>query len=524
MSATTSPPKPNNARQVQLHNVDSVTMSTRLGVDATSSRDKELEARCLRHEDRHTADPNNHDVLYAWGLTLQEMAERAEVRESGGGGQSPTSSSTRSSKKESEKRVAHLREACEKYAQAVRLKSNFPAALYNHGIALGDLARAAGLKNTQEAYALWSEACVMYSLAVKAAIGDDCLVVPGKGDAGNGTAVSDDTKSPTTRIATYDTHVSSDTTRALNNWGLAAQQLAALASNSDDRISLLLTACGRFRDALTSDPTFHRSIYNLGTVQYALSELAIRRQRRYESSVSVEEKIGIEKSFLSATRNDDVFASALGETSSNDANELKTAAACYICIASASVSGTLKDADQSAADAYRNALRMVKNALPRPSLKCGWLRFDGDDGNVFYKTKFELNHHNFQAVNDVLDVDVLTDSQEGSGVDPWKTLDAVEPDTFFTKTCVAANSRGGASNSTLISIPLRQIQRVVASDDVYTSYSGFGFSIRTETRGYWFTVDTEAERDLWVDLIALVSSLVKRGGGENLGEELKNEK
>jgi hypothetical protein len=64
---------------VSLH-VDSVTLRTRLGAasSAPNHRDKALEAQCARHAQRHASDPTNHDVLYAWGLTLQERAECAE--------------------------------------------------------------------------------------------------------------------------------------------------------------------------------------------------------------------------------------------------------------------------------------------------------------------------------------------------------------------------------------------------------------------------------------------------------------
>jgi hypothetical protein len=130
---------------VSLH-VDSVTLRTRLGAasSAPNHRDKALEAQCARHAQRHASDPTNHDVLYAWGLTLQERAECAEETAAAAPHTHPTGNldcAGRTSRHPNAARDAYLNAACEKYAFAVSLHPKFPAALYNHGIALGDLAR-----------------------------------------------------------------------------------------------------------------------------------------------------------------------------------------------------------------------------------------------------------------------------------------------------------------------------------------------------------------------------------------------
>ena len=165
----TSPPR----RVVSLH-VDSVTLRTRLGAasSAPNHRDKALEAQCARHAQRHASDPTNHDVLYAWGLALQERAECAETtaatasqqpqhqRWAGRGTDAagharhhdlhaPDGSSrdVRSDRAPASRaraaRDGYLRAACDAYAKAISLHPRHASALYNRGIALGDLARTA---------------------------------------------------------------------------------------------------------------------------------------------------------------------------------------------------------------------------------------------------------------------------------------------------------------------------------------------------------------------------------------------
>ena len=187
-----------------------------------SGHDKLLDLRAERHADAARADPTDFDAHYSWALVLQEQAERAEQS-----GMDPN------------RRDAILIDACAKYAKARDLRANSISTLYNWGIALGDRARLKGdAGDAVEARAMWRQACEKYRAAV------EC-------DASR-----------------------TQSTQALNNWGLALQQMATLERDPGARERRLLAAVGRFREAIRRDPGFHRAVYNLGTIMYALSERA----------------------------------------------------------------------------------------------------------------------------------------------------------------------------------------------------------------------------------------------------------
>ena len=83
---------------------------------------------------------------------------------------------------------------------------------------------------------------------------------------------------------------------------------------------------GLFREALRRDPTFHRAAYNLGTVFYALSELAQRRARAVDDASTVEDAAAANAA-VAASSGRGPRAVAVS------AEELQTAAAMYICCA-----------------------------------------------------------------------------------------------------------------------------------------------------------------------------------------------
>ena len=150
-----------------------------------SGHDKLLDLRAERHADAARADPTDFDAHYSWALVLQEQAERAEQS-----GMDPN------------RRDAILIDACAKYAKARDLRANSISTLYNWGIALGDRARLKGdAGDAAEARAMWRQACEKYRAAV------EC-------DASR-----------------------TQSTQALNNWGLALQQMATLERDPGARAS-----------------------------------------------------------------------------------------------------------------------------------------------------------------------------------------------------------------------------------------------------------------------------------------------
>ncbi|MFS7942099.1 putative tetratricopeptide-like helical domain superfamily [Helianthus anomalus] len=59
--------------------------------------------------------------------------------------------------------------------------------------------------------------------------------------------------------------------QALNNWGLALQELSAIVP-AREKQTIIKTAISKFRAAVRLQFDFHRAIYNLGTVLYGLAE------------------------------------------------------------------------------------------------------------------------------------------------------------------------------------------------------------------------------------------------------------
>ena len=292
-----------HVRSVSLAKFESVNAKTRLGVErgAPNGHDKILELRAERHRDAAASDPNDHDALYGWALVLQEQAERAEA-----------------AGVDVSRRLAYLADACDKYARARAARPRFHAALYNHGIALGDRARATA--DPAAARALWLEACEKYRAAV------EC-------DASRAGAV-----------------------QALNNWGLASRQIAALSPTAEEKNARLLASVGLFREALRRDPTFHRAAYNLGTVFYALSELAQRRARAVDDASTVEDAAAANAAVAAASGRGPRAVAVSAE-------ELQTAAAMYICCARAAAPEPV----------YASSLRLVRHTLPLPALAAGSL-------------------------------------------------------------------------------------------------------------------------------------------------------
>ena len=247
--AATSPPR----RGVAPH-VDSVTLRARLGAgsSAPNHRDKALEAQCARHARRHASDPENHDVLYAWGLTLQERAECAEEtaaaapqqqqqqqqQQQRGGTDAAGHARLHGSRAT---RDAYLRAACARTRRRSRSTPLPRGSVQPRHRARGPRARRAGA-DAEAATSLWKSACAQYARAVVAAesaceerhhghrgSGDDARsIVPKASASARGDAAR------VVRVASP-----TDTVRALNNWGLAEQRLAGLASSAPGRLARL---------------------------------------------------------------------------------------------------------------------------------------------------------------------------------------------------------------------------------------------------------------------------------------------
>jgi tetratricopeptide (TPR) repeat protein len=97
-------------------------------------------------------------------------------------------------------------------------------AYYNWAIAISDRAKIRG--RTKEAEELWKQACDRYDRSVQ---------------------------------------LNWNSPQALNNWGLALQELGAIVPLKEKR-AIVKKAVRKFRAAIQLQFDFHRAVYNLGTV------------------------------------------------------------------------------------------------------------------------------------------------------------------------------------------------------------------------------------------------------------------
>jgi hypothetical protein len=474
-----------HVRSVSLAKFESVNAKTRLGVErgAPNGHDKILELRAERHRDAAASDPNDYDALYGWALVLQEQAERAEA-----------------AGVDVSRRLAYLADACDKYARARAARPRSHAALYNHGIALGDRARATA--DPAAARALWLEACGKYRAAV------EC-------DASRAGAV-----------------------QALNNWGLASRQIAALSPSAEEKTARLLASVGLFREALRRDPTFHRAAYNLGTIFYALSELAQRRARAVDDAPTVEDAAAADAAAVAA-------ASGWGPRAAPaSAEELQTAAAMYICCARAAAPEPV----------YASSLRLVRHTLPLPALAAGSLlasppRLAVATSGCWTRRWFVLDHEAFWTGEAWPEGGGPVDGGAMGAMGTW--ADVPRPRATRTQLDAPEERRGGegggggggvvdrgedrgrhpraSANAAEGGAPwgvharVDQIVSVQPCADVSLP-RGFGFHVGLDSgRGVFLVADSEAARETWVDALWLARTLAAGGRAEALRAELASD-
>ena len=383
--------------------------------------------------------------------------------------------------------------------------------LYNWGIALGDLARHT--TNTVRARALWKEACGKYRAAV------EC-------DAAR-----------------------SQSTQALNNWGLALQQLATL-SLQGEKFGLLADAVERFREAIRRDPGFHRAVYNLGTIMYALSELAGRRRKGTGGAATATPNgngngnggDAEEHATETSSNGSNGGAGSTGHVSatSSSPERFQTAAALYICCAQA----------LDPRPVYASSLRMVRRALPLPALVAGHLLVAPPvipvaPGGCWRRRWFMLDHEAFwTAAENEKGEEEPNDVGSGSfgALGAWASIPRPKPSRGLAD--VPENnpgmSRGTAAMSSRAStiagadvaaakdrpwgvhVHMEEVSTVAPCADASLPSPDRGFYVGLRNgRGHFFVAESVASRDLWVDALTLVQAVASRGRGANMRVELR---
>jgi hypothetical protein len=246
-------------------------------------------------------------------------------------------------------------QACGRYEAALQLRPSSHAALYNWGVALSDLARCVKQREPAAATAALHLASQKYAAALQ--------LHP---------------RNP----------------QALNNWGLVLQELSSdAAADAPARDRLVRAAMDKFRLTLRSRPDFDRGCYNLGTVFYthALAlqgNEGVRRarvaapwgDRRCCAQPRADRGAAGRCSHASCgppPHNTPpphpcvcvVPAGGAGGRASRQARDLSVrtllaVAAQYICLAHAL---------QPSRDIYRKSLAVVRQMLPLPFLRAGYL-------------------------------------------------------------------------------------------------------------------------------------------------------
>ncbi|XP_059638707.1 protein HLB1 isoform X2 [Cornus florida] len=200
-------------QQIDQNNAAMDLINSVTGADEEGrSRQRILTFAARRYASAIERNPEDYDALYNWALVLQESADNVN----------PDSGSA--------SKDALLEEACKKYDEATRLCPTLHDAYYNWAIAISDRAKMRG--RTKEAEELWKQATRNYEKAVQ---------------------------------------LNWNSPQALNNWGLALQELSAIVP-AREKQTIVKTAISKFRAAIELQFDFHRAIYNLGTVLYSLAE------------------------------------------------------------------------------------------------------------------------------------------------------------------------------------------------------------------------------------------------------------
>ncbi|RZB45149.1 Protein HLB1 isoform B [Glycine soja] len=291
-------------QQADQNNAAMDLINSVVGVDEEGrSRQRILTFAARRYATAIERNPEDYDALYNWALVLQESADNV----------SPDSTSP--------SKDALLEEACKKYDEATRLCPTLHDAFYNWAIAISDRAKMRG--RTKEAEELWKLATRNYEKAVQ---------------------------------------LNWNSPQALNNWGLALQELSGIVP-AREKQKIVRTAISKFRAAIQLQFDFHRAIYNLGTVLYGLAEDTLRTG----GSVSAQEV---------------------------SPNELYSQSAIYIAAAHA-----LKPNYS----VYSSALRLVRSMLPLPHLKVGYLTAPPVGASIaphndWKRSEFLLDHEKLQQI------------------------------------------------------------------------------------------------------------------------------
>ncbi|KAE8722483.1 Tetratricopeptide repeat-like superfamily protein isoform 2 [Hibiscus syriacus] len=407
------------------------------------SRQRVLVYAARRYANALERNPEDYDALYNWALVLQESADNV----------SPDSTSP--------SKDSLLEEACNKYEEATRLCPTFHdvyampclskmhqsdeklntlrnesiAAFYNWAIAISDRAKMRG--RTKQAEELWEQATKNYEKAVK---------------------------------------LNWNSAQALNNWGLALQELSRIVP-AREKQKIVRAAISKFRAAVQLQFDFHRAIYNLGTVLYGLAE--------------------------------DITGTG-GSTNPKEvsSNELYSQSAIYI---------TAAYALKPNYSVYSSALKLVRSMLPLPHLKDGYLTAPPIRNTTaphcdWKRTVFFLDHEALQQMLERILCRFMRLVDDGLSFGlPFPNEQATKVDEKQVSRSLSGRiAEVVHEEKSSIRVDIPDIVSVSACADL-TLPPGAGLCIDTSHGPVFLVADSWESLDGWLDAIRLVYTIYARG-------------
>ncbi|WIA29190.1 hypothetical protein OEZ86_011701 [Tetradesmus obliquus] len=385
----------------------------------------------------------------------------------------------------------HVRElafAARQYAVATAEQPDDYDALYNHGLVLQELSGKLQQASAEQA-AMLRQACSRYEAALALKPSSHAALYNW------GVALSDLARCvkqslPAEAVAAL--HLASQkyaeslqlhprNPQALNNWGLVLQELSSDARDWDERHALVAAAMDKFRLALRSRPDFDRGCYNLGTVFYTFA-LALQG---------------------------DTDAPASRQAKDISVRTLLAVAAQYICLAHAL---------QPSKEIYRKSLGVVRQMLPLPFLRAGFLtaprsRSIGTVTETYRRDWFVLDHRSLRQASSM----EMSLSTAGAGV--LSSSSGQRVGAPGVSAAAAAAGVGGEDEPLLLALTeLLAVRR--CAEPSLPEGGGIWVSTSGVPTGIYLVADDADAADAWVDALVLAGHLAGCRCGEALEEAL----
>ncbi|CAL8468113.1 g7652 [Coccomyxa elongata] len=331
------------------------------------------------------------------GPTIAQEQEESRVPSGSAGepGSAPQPQMIPISVKSADHSTRELAFAAQRYAKAAQRNSADFEAIYNHGLALQELASRV-TSSRDEQMRLLQQACERYEAAWKLRQSSHSALYNwgvALSDMSRAVKTADRSRAHDFLAAAADKYATSlrwnpNNPQALNNWGLVLQELSTMRAEAE-RDRLVRQSVAKFRAAIRLRPEFDRACYNLGTVYYS-------------------------HAFALQTAAQAVLSSQLTKDPEREAAERSEEAAVAQTFRLAAQYIALSFALQPGRDVYARSLKVVRPLLPGGHLRGGFLtavRPDTDRtcAERWERSYFVIDHDGFRTA-EVPEEDATEDS------------------------------------------------------------------------------------------------------------------